>query len=83
MKLAGSAATAYLRKPDPAHAGILIFGADGMQVSDHRQTVVRALVGPHGEDEMRLTRLNGAELRKDAALLDDATKALTRPCTKP
>jgi DNA polymerase-3 subunit delta len=33
------------------------------------------MVGPNGEEEMRLTRLTGAELRKDGAALLDAVKA--------
>ncbi|MFQ1702023.1 DNA polymerase III subunit delta [Loktanella agnita] len=75
MKLTGPAANAYFRKPDPAHTGLLIFGADPMRVATKRQEVIAALVGPTGEEEMRLTRMNGAELRKDAALLYDAIKA--------
>ena len=75
MKLTGSAATAYFRKPDPSHTGLLIFGADPMRVADKRQEAIAALVGPAGEEEMRLTRVNAADLRKDPALLDDAIKA--------
>ncbi|MDX8355049.1 DNA polymerase III subunit delta [Cognatiyoonia sp. IB215182] len=75
MKLTGGAAQAYLRKPDPTHAGLLIFGADPMRVATHRQAVISALVGPRGEDEMRLTRIAASDLRKDPALLDDAIKA--------
>ncbi len=75
MKLTGNAATAYFRKPDPGHTGVLIFGADPMRVADKRQEAIAALVGPAGEEEMRLTRINAADLRKDPALLDDAIKA--------
>ncbi|WP_411891310.1 DNA polymerase III subunit delta [Yoonia sp. SDW83-1] len=75
MKLTGNAATAYFRKPDPGHTGLLIFGADPMRVADKRQEVIATLVGPQGEEEMRLTRINAADLRKDPALLDDAIKA--------
>ena len=75
MKLTGAAANGYFRKPDPSHTGLLIFGADPMRVADKRQQVIAALVGPQGEEEMRLTRIAGADLRKDPALLDDAIKA--------
>ncbi|KJZ19294.1 DNA polymerase III subunit delta [Loktanella sp. S4079] len=75
MKLSGSAASAYFRKPDPTHTGLLIFGADPMRVAEKRQQAVAALVGPNGEEEMRLTRIPAADLRKDPALLDDAVKA--------
>lgn len=75
MKLTGGAANSYFRKPDPSHTGLLIFGADPMRVATKRQEAIAALVGPQGEEEMRLTRINAAELRKDPALLDDAIKA--------
>ena len=75
MKLTGGAAQAYLRQPDAGHAALLLFGADPMRVADKRQQVVTALVGPNGADEMRLTRIDGADLRKDSAALLDAVKA--------
>lgn len=75
MKLAGAAANAYLRRPDPSHAALLIFGADPMRVAGKRQQAITALIGPEGEAEMRLTRINAADLRKDPAALDDAIKA--------
>lgn len=75
MKLTGAGANSYFRKPDPSHTALLIFGADPMRVAEKRQQVITALVGPQGEEEMRLTRINAADLRKDPALLDDAIKA--------
>lgn len=75
MKLAGRDANAYFRKPDPEAAGLLIFGEDTMRVAMRRQEVVAALIGPEGETEMRLTRMSGAELRKEPAMLLDAVKA--------
>ena len=76
MILKGVEATRYFGKPDPAKAGLLIFGADPMRVALKRAEVVAALIGPEGAAEMRLTRISGAELRKDAALLMDAVKAM-------
>ncbi len=75
MKLATRDAPGYLREPDPKSAGMLIYGADPMRVASARQQVIAALVGPAGETEMRLTRINAADLRKDPALLNDAIKA--------
>ena len=75
MKLSGRDATAYFAKPDPARTGLLIFGADAMRVALKRQQVIAALIGPQGEEEMRLTRIPASELRKDPALLSDAIKA--------
>ncbi len=75
MKLSGAEAARYFAKPDPARAGLLIFGADPMRVALRRQQVIRALVGPEGEAEMRLTRLAAGDLRRDPAQLLDAVKA--------
>ncbi|MDR0808259.1 MAG: DNA polymerase III subunit delta [Gemmobacter sp.] len=74
MKLTGASAAAYFGKPDPGAAGVLIYGQDAMRVAMRRQEVIRALIGPEGEAEMRLTRLSAADVRKDAALLMDAMK---------
>ncbi|MEL6958805.1 MAG: DNA polymerase III subunit delta [Pseudomonadota bacterium] len=75
MKLNARDAASYWHKPDATGAGLLIYGADAMRVAIKRQDVIKALVGPNGEEEMRLTRMTGAELRKDPALLGDAIKA--------
>jgi DNA polymerase-3 subunit delta len=75
MKLSGPAANGYFRNPDKTHAGLLIFGADPMRVAGKRQEVIAALVGPKGDEEMRLTRMSGPDLRKDPAILNDAIKA--------
>lgn len=74
MKLAGAEATRYFAKPDPARAGLLIFGADAMRVALRRQEVIAALIGPAGDAEMRLTRLASGDLRRDPAALMDAMK---------
>ncbi|NHB75840.1 DNA polymerase III subunit delta [Rhodobacter calidifons] len=76
MILKGAEAARYCAKPDPGRAGLLIFGADAMRVALKRQDAIAALVGPQGEAEMRLTRISGADLRKDGSLLLDAIKAV-------
>ncbi len=75
MKLSTREAVGYFAKPDPNRTGLLIYGADSMRVALRRQEVIAALIGPNGDDEMRLTRIPAAELRKDPALLSDAIKA--------
>ena len=75
MKLSTRDAPAYFRKPDPSRTGLLIYGSDAMRVALRRQEVIKALIGPEGEEEMRLTRIPAADLRKDPALLSDAIKA--------
>lgn len=74
MKLNPRDAPAYFAKPDPQKVGLLIYGADAMRVALRRQEVVAALLGPNGEEEMRLARISAADLRKEAALLNDAIK---------
>lgn len=75
MKLAPRDARAFFAKPDPRRAGLLIYGPDAMRIAMRRQEVIEALVGPQGEEEMRLTRIPSSELRKDPAMLMDAIKA--------
>ena len=76
MKLAPRDADAYFAKPDKTRTGLLIYGGDTMRVALKRQQVIAALLGPNAEEEMRLTRLSGADLRRDPALLIDAVKAV-------
>lgn len=75
MILRGAEANRYFAKPDAARAGLLIFGADPMRVALKRQEVILATIGPEGANEMRLTRIAGADLRRDPALLSDAMRA--------
>ena len=76
MKLSPREATGYFAKPDPSKTGLLIYGSDAMRVALKRQQVLKALLGANAEEEMRLTRIPAAELRKDPALLMDALKAV-------
>ena len=75
MKLSTREAPGYFAKPNPDATGLLIYGGDAMRVALRRQEVIRALIGENGAEEMRLTRIPAADLRKDAALLNDAIKA--------
>ncbi len=75
MKLNPRDAPAYFARPDPEKTGLLIYGNDSMRVALRRQEVIAALIGPAGEEEMRLTRIPASELRKDPAMLNDAIKA--------
>ena len=77
MKLSPRDTTSYFRKPDPRKAGVLIFGTDALRVADKRQQIIPALVGPNGEEEMRISRMTGADIRKDPAMLLDALKAIS------
>lgn len=74
MKLTGLQASRYCAQPDRTRAGLLIFGADTMRVALKRIEVIAALIGPDGPNEMRLTRISAADVRKDAARLHDSIR---------
>ncbi|WP_299780287.1 DNA polymerase III subunit delta [uncultured Roseobacter sp.] len=76
MKLSPRDANAYFAKPDASKTGLLIYGTDGMRVALKRQQVLTALLGDGAEEEMRLSRMAGSDIRKDPALLIDAIKAV-------
>jgi DNA polymerase-3 subunit delta len=76
VKLAAREAARFLARPDPKLAGVLLYGADAMRVALKRAALVEALIGPDGAADMRLTRIAGAELRRDPAALLDAMKAM-------
>ncbi|WP_424831663.1 DNA polymerase III subunit delta [Ruegeria sp.] len=76
MKLSPREADGYFAKPDADKTGLLIYGADAMRVALKRQQVLAALLGKGAEEEMRLTRMPGGDLRGDPAQLLDAVKAV-------
>ncbi len=76
MKLSPRGANSYFAKPDAGKTGLLIFGSDAMRVALKRQEFLKSLLGPDAEEEMRLTRIPAAELRRDPAMLLDAIKAV-------
>lgn len=76
MILKGAEIARYLARPDPTRPALLIYGQDAMRVALKRAEAVTALAGPGADDEMRLVRLAGADLRKDGASLMDEIKAV-------
>lgn len=76
MKLSPRDANAYFAKPDATKTGLLIYGTDAMRVALKRQQILTALLGEGAEEEMRLARMGGGDIRKDPALLMDAVKAI-------
>ncbi|MEM9268041.1 MAG: DNA polymerase III subunit delta, partial [Pseudomonadota bacterium] len=76
MKTSRDDANRFLAKPDPRAAGALLYGMDAMRVALKRQDMLAAHLGPNAEEDMRLTRIPAAELRKEPALVIDALKAV-------
>lgn len=75
MKLSARDVAGFFERPDKSKAAILLYGPDAMRISLKRKTLVDALVGKNGEEEMRLNRVDPASLRKSPAELMDALKA--------
>ena len=75
MKPRGGAASDLVKRPPADLPGMLIYGGDPMRVADARIRVLSALLGENAEEEMRLTRIEGADLRRDPAAALDALKA--------
>lgn len=76
MNLRGAQAERFFRDPPPDTAGALIYGADAMRVALKRQDLIANLAGPQAEEEMRLTRLSGADLKADPTAVLDGLKAV-------
>ena len=75
MKLAPRDAASYFARPDPAKPALLIYGEDAMRNALRRQEVIKAMLGPEGEAEMRLVALPAGELRRGAGPLLDEMRA--------
>lgn len=75
MKLSPAALPGFVARPEPDRAGVLLYGADPMRVALRRQSLLKALVGENGQDEMRLSRIAASELRRDTAAVGDAMRA--------
>jgi len=75
MKYSGREATGFFNAPDTTRAGLLIHGPDAMRIAQRRKQVVHAVLGANGVEEMRLTRLTAADVRKDGATLADGIKS--------
>ncbi len=76
MKLTPRDANAYFARPDATKTGLLIYGGDAMRVALKRQEFLKSLLGKDAEEEMRLSRMQAADLRREPAMLLDAVKAV-------
>lgn len=77
MKLSPRDATGYFAKPNPDATGMLIYGPDAMRIALKRQEVIAALIGPKGDEEMRLARIPAGDLRREPATVLDEMKAVS------
>ncbi len=75
MKLSKSDANAWIARPPENRPGTLIYGEDGMRVALKRQELVANLIGPKGDEEMRLERIPAGDLAAEKSALSDALRA--------
>ncbi len=75
MKLIGQNAINFCLNPKPTSA-ILLHGEPDSKIIKKYESIKEKLLGENAENEMRLTELSGAELRKDKSLALDAIKAV-------
>ena len=76
-KVAAARARGYLKNPDSAHHALLLYGPDATQIAARRDEAVRTLLDGETDDPFRLIRLEGDQVRRDAALLADEVGALS------
>lgn len=76
MKISSRDAASFLKSPKSGTALILLFGPDAMRTAILRQDFLKSHLGENADEEMRLTRMTGAELRSEPAALQDALKAI-------
>ncbi|MBO6518828.1 MAG: DNA polymerase III subunit delta [Rhodospirillales bacterium] len=75
MKLSGTKADAFLRKPDLKVRAILLFGPDGGLIRERAKSLINHFADEN--DPFGVTELTGDMLRKDGAALADASNAMS------
>jgi len=74
VKLSGHEARRFCAAPAPGCIGALLTGADAGLVAARRRELIAAIM--RGEiDDLRLTRLEATEARRDPAIVDEALRA--------
>ncbi len=74
MKIAGREAARFCRNPDLSLKAVLIHGPDAGTVSLRRRELTASILGDQ-PDDLRVSQLQAADVRKDASLLDTELKA--------
>lgn len=75
MKLNAAEATRFIERPDRTLAAVLIYGPDEAETTERKNKLVTNILGRGREKDLSLTRISGAELRKDPAHLLDSLKS--------
>ena len=75
MKLTNRDVVSFFKSPPKEITGVLIYGNDPMRVSDKRQQLIKSLLGPNADEEMRLARISRENLKKAPDQAIDLCKA--------
>ena len=75
MKLTNREVVSFFKSPPKGTTGVLIYGSDPMRVSDKRQQLIKSLLGPKADEEMRLARISRENLKKAPEQAIDLCKA--------
>ena len=75
MKLTNRDVVSFFRSPPKGITGVLIYGNNPMRVSDKRQQLIKSLLGPSADVEMRLARISRENLKKEPEQAIDLCKA--------
>ncbi len=76
MKIAGTRADAFVRRPDPKIAAVLIYGPDRGLVRERAESLARSVVDDPA-DPFRAVELSVADLKGDPARLGDEAAAVS------
>ncbi|MGB0670160.1 MAG: DNA polymerase III subunit delta [Rhodospirillales bacterium] len=76
MKLSGARIEAFVKKPDPKAALVLVYGPDQGLVKERGEAVAKSAVDDLG-DPFRVADLSPDDLKNDPARLDDEARALS------
>ena len=75
MKLSGRNLASFFEAPPKGVMGVLIYGNDPMRVASKRDKLIRAILGPNADEEMRLARISRENLKKSPEQAIDLCKA--------
>ena len=75
MKLTNRDVVSFFRSPPKGITGVLIYGNDLMRVSDKKKQLIKSLLGPSADVEMRLARISRESLKKEPDQAIDLCKA--------
>lgn len=75
MKISAARADTFLQKPDAAVRAILLYGPDAGLVRERGQSFAKCQAGK--DDSFAISEISGDALKKDGAILSDASRSLS------